>query len=82
MTQKTDSIAASDIPDGALVRCPIAIVPFQLVSVKAACGECQHCAGLAARVTGPDVPFEQQYRLLCKALPIERDMLCLGEVKQ
>lgn len=67
-----------DIPDGALVACPLH--KFAFVRVGQSCPGCPHFAGLADRFPGGTHPFATRYTVRCKAEPVQRQVVQLVEV--
>lgn len=67
-----------EIPDNALIRCPL--VSFNLARV-ATCASCPGFRGLADRFPGSEAPFAKRYLVQCVAEPVKRELMELTAVR-
>ncbi len=65
-----------EIPDTALVRCPM--VQYDLVPV-ARCVDCKAFGGLIDRFPGSRAPFVKRYILKCFYEPVQREMFNIAK---
>lgn len=79
LTDNSTNNEMIDIPDNALIRCPL--VSFNLARI-ADCASCPSFRGLADRFPGSETPFAKRYLVQCVAEPVKREVLELAMMSE